>query len=124
MIAHGLGHEVFTGRRGDTVRVDGRKLPSKAALGIIQTQPEGFHDRPGPRLGRPFLLNSAILKMSAIEETKTEVRVPKQPTAAVESASLITRALNLLSSVKFGVSLLVLLAAACMVGMLIVQQNV
>jgi cytochrome c biogenesis protein len=62
--------------------------------------------------------------MSAIEETKTEVRVPKQPTAAVESASLITRALNLLSSVKFGVILLVSLAAACMVGMLIVQQNV
>jgi cytochrome c biogenesis protein len=62
--------------------------------------------------------------MSAIEETKTEVRVPKQPTAAAESASLITRALNLLSSVKFGVTLLMLLAAACMVGMLIVQQNV
>lgn len=62
--------------------------------------------------------------MSAIEETKTEVRVPQPPTAAVESASFITRALNLLSSVKFGVILLVLLAAACMVGMLIVQQNV
>jgi len=62
--------------------------------------------------------------MSAIEETKTEVRVPKPPTAAVESASLITRALNFLSSVRFGVWLLVLLAAACMIGMLIVQQNV
>ncbi|HWW74185.1 MAG TPA: cytochrome c biogenesis protein ResB [Pyrinomonadaceae bacterium] len=36
----------------------------------------------------------------------------------------MTRALNLLSSVRFGVILLVLLAAACMVGMLIVQQNV
>src|SRR5215212_2726972 len=62
--------------------------------------------------------------MSAIEETKTEVRVPKTPSAAVESASLITRALNLLSSVKFGVTLLMLLAGACMIGMLIVQQNV
>src|SRR5215212_4595418 len=62
--------------------------------------------------------------MSAIEETKTEVRVPKTPSAAVESASLITRALNLLSSVKFGVTLLMLLALACMIGMLIVQQNV
>ncbi|HEY0172046.1 MAG TPA: cytochrome c biogenesis protein ResB [Pyrinomonadaceae bacterium] len=34
------------------------------------------------------------------------------------------RTLDLLSSVRFGVSLLVLLASACMVGMLIVQQNV
>jgi cytochrome c biogenesis protein len=62
--------------------------------------------------------------MSAIEETKTEVRVPKTPSAAVESASVITRSLNLLSSVKFGVTLLMLLALACMIGMLIVQQNV
>ena len=62
--------------------------------------------------------------MSAIEETKTEVRVPKTPAAAVESASFITRALNLLSSVKFGVTLLMLLAGACMIGMLSGQQNV
>src|SRR3954471_6383043 len=62
--------------------------------------------------------------MSAIEETKTEVRMQKPPTAAAESASIVTRALNFLSSVRFGVWLLVLLAAACMVGMLIVQQNV
>src|SRR3954471_15033695 len=62
--------------------------------------------------------------MSAIEETKTEVRAPSQPKAASESESFVTRALNLLSSVKFGVIQLVLLAAACMVGMLIVQQNV
>lgn len=34
------------------------------------------------------------------------------------------RTLDLLSSVRFGVFLLVLLAAACMVGMLIMQQNV
>lgn len=62
--------------------------------------------------------------MSAIEETKTEVRVPNPPAATAQSASIVTRVLNLLSSVKFGVILLVLLAAACMVGMLIVQQNV
>ncbi|HEV7891848.1 MAG TPA: cytochrome c biogenesis protein ResB [Pyrinomonadaceae bacterium] len=62
--------------------------------------------------------------MSAIEETKTEVRVAKSPAAANESASFITRTLNLLSSVRFGVTLLMLLAAACMIGMLIVQQNV
>jgi cytochrome c biogenesis protein len=34
------------------------------------------------------------------------------------------RTLDLLSSVRFGVSLLVLLAAACMLGMLVMQQNV
>lgn len=63
--------------------------------------------------------------MSAIEETKTEVSVPKaKPAATDESPSVVTRALNLLSSVRFGVVLLVLLAAACMIGMLIVQQNV
>src|SRR5437764_6252777 len=61
--------------------------------------------------------------MSAIEETKTEVRVTKAP-ASAEDPSVVTRALTLLSSVRLGVVLLVLLAAACMVGMLIVQQNV
>ncbi len=62
--------------------------------------------------------------MSAIEETKPEVRAPSQPKAASGSESFVTRALNLLSSVKFGVILLCLLALACMVGMIIVQQNV
>lgn len=62
--------------------------------------------------------------MSAIEETKTDVRVAQAPAARAAGPSLVTRTLNLLSSVRFGVSLLVLLAAACMVGMLIVQQNV
>src|SRR2546421_548360 len=61
--------------------------------------------------------------MSAIEETKTEVRVPKAP-ASAEDPSVVTRALTFLSSVRLGVVLLVLLAVACMIGMLIVQQNV
>src|ERR1051326_9321685 len=61
--------------------------------------------------------------MSALEESKTEVRLPQAP-ASAEGPSVVTRALNLLSSVRFGVILLVLLAAACMGGMLIVQQNV
>ncbi|HZT60650.1 MAG TPA: cytochrome c biogenesis protein ResB [Pyrinomonadaceae bacterium] len=61
--------------------------------------------------------------MSAIEETKPQVAVPKAPPAAA-APSLVTRGLNLLSSVRFGVTLLVLLAVACMIGMLIVQQNV
>ena len=62
--------------------------------------------------------------MSAIEETKTEVRVAKAPGVKAAGPSFVTRALNLLSSVRFGVTLLMLLAAACMVGMIIVQQNV
>jgi cytochrome c biogenesis protein len=61
--------------------------------------------------------------MSAIEESKTEVRVPKGA-AEPASPSFVTKFLNLLSSVRFGVVLLVLLAAASMAGMLIMQQNV
>ena len=61
--------------------------------------------------------------MSAVEETKTQVRVPKAH-AAQAQPSVVTRALNLLSSVRFGVTLLVMLAVASMIGMLIVQQNV
>lgn len=61
--------------------------------------------------------------MSAIEESKSEIRV--KPAAQVKATpSLLTRFLNLLSSVRFGVTLLVLLAAASMVGMLVEQQNV
>ncbi|MET0622749.1 MAG: cytochrome c biogenesis protein ResB, partial [Pyrinomonadaceae bacterium] len=45
-------------------------------------------------------------------------------TTAGVCAAGAKRTLDLLSSVRFGVSLLVLLAAACMVGMLIVQENV
>jgi len=40
------------------------------------------------------------------------------------SASFITRLMNLLSGVRFGVLLLVLLAVACMIGMIIMQQSV
>ncbi|HYE14700.1 MAG TPA: cytochrome c biogenesis protein ResB [Pyrinomonadaceae bacterium] len=38
--------------------------------------------------------------------------------------SLVTRFLNLLSSVRFGVVVLILLVIACMIGMLVMQQNV
>jgi cytochrome c biogenesis protein len=61
--------------------------------------------------------------MSALEETKSEIRV-KMAAPAKSSTSIITRTLNLLSSVRFGVTLLILLAAASMIGMLIMQQNV
>lgn len=61
--------------------------------------------------------------MSAIEESKTEIRVAKAAPVR-DSPSILTRVLNLLSSVKFGVIMLLLLVAACMVGMLIMQQNI
>ncbi len=63
--------------------------------------------------------------MSAIEESKSDISVPKTPAAAKSAQpSLLTRGLNLISSVRFGVFQLCLLAAACMVGMLVMQQNV
>jgi cytochrome c biogenesis protein len=64
--------------------------------------------------------------MSAIEETKKDssIQSASQARAKKSKPSILTRLLNLLSSVRFGVSLLVLLAAACMVGMLIMQQSV
>ena len=61
--------------------------------------------------------------MSAIEETRKDTLVaPKTKTTA--SPSLMTRLLQLLSSVRFGVALLIVLAALSMTGMLIMQQNV
>jgi cytochrome c biogenesis protein len=64
--------------------------------------------------------------MSAIEETKTDVKLrPATGARASAPASvLLTRLLGLLSSVRFGVSLLVLLVIFSMIGMLIMQQNV
>src|SRR5947209_6926156 len=61
--------------------------------------------------------------MSAV--TKTEIRIIGEPDArARNQASVAARVLDLLSSVRFGVALLVLLAAACMAGMLIMQTSV
>ncbi|HEY0100832.1 MAG TPA: hypothetical protein VGB76_17935, partial [Pyrinomonadaceae bacterium] len=61
--------------------------------------------------------------MSAIEETKNEIRVQRVAPAKA-TPSVITRLLNLLSSVRFGVIMLILLAVASMVGMLVMQSNV
>ena len=58
--------------------------------------------------------------MSAIRETHAGVTVK----AAAGRPGWGTRAVDLLGSVRFGVVLLVLLAGACMVGMLVVQVNV
>ena len=63
--------------------------------------------------------------MSAIEESKREIGVAKAPAAAApRRPSVITRALNLLSSVRLGVTLLCVLVLFSMAGMLIMQQNV
>jgi cytochrome c biogenesis protein len=62
--------------------------------------------------------------MSAIEETKSEIRVNRIAPAARSTPSIVTRLLNLLSSVRFGVTLLIMLACASMIGMLIMQTNV
>ncbi len=63
--------------------------------------------------------------MSAIEETKSNVGIkPAAKAGGAASLPILTRVLNLLSSVRFGVTLLILLVIACMIGMLIMQQNV
>jgi len=57
--------------------------------------------------------------MSALEETVDT------PSIQIRTAEpFLTRILGLLSSVRLGVFLLVLLGLACLVGMLIMQQNV
>src|SRR5215208_3191346 len=61
--------------------------------------------------------------MSAIRETQTKLTVKAAAETAAE-AGWATRAMDLLSGVRFGVVLLVLLAGACVVGMLVVQVNV
>src|SRR3954464_13078827 len=64
--------------------------------------------------------------MSAAEETKGKVGVKAtwQTSFATTISNGITKLLNLLSSVRFGVVLLVLLVIAAMIGMLIMQQSV
>ena len=57
--------------------------------------------------------------MSVAEETIRPKEITKQ-----KSAAFIERALDFLSSVRFGVVLLCILVALSMVGMLIIQQNV
>src|SRR5215216_1286844 len=64
--------------------------------------------------------------MSAAEKTKGNIGVKPtwQASFARAVSAGITWLLNLLSSVRFGVVLLVLLVIASMIGMLIMQQNV
>jgi cytochrome c biogenesis protein len=64
--------------------------------------------------------------MSEAVETKGKIGVKPtwQTSFAAAVSNGITKLLNLLSSVRFGVTLLVLLVIASMIGMLIMQQNV
>jgi len=57
--------------------------------------------------------------MSAAEETLRTGEFPKR-----RSAPIVNRFLDFISSVRFGVSLLIALVVLSMIGMLIVQQNV
>jgi cytochrome c biogenesis protein len=56
--------------------------------------------------------------------TETTEQATHVATGQSIPARLLSRALKLLSSVRFGIALLVLLVIACMIGMLIMQQNV
>lgn len=62
--------------------------------------------------------------MSAIEETKKDTVVQSAANAGKGAFAPVAWLLNLLSSVRFGVTLLILLVIASMIGMLIMQQNV
>src|SRR5215212_10450536 len=62
--------------------------------------------------------------MSAVQETQKPVASSRPGESAKSSAGFLTRFIDMLSSVRFGVALLVMLAALSMTGMLIMQQNV
>ena len=61
----------------------------------------------------------SIIAMSAAEETLRSGEIPKR-----RSAPIVNRFLDFISSVRFGVSLLIALVVLSVIGMLIVQQNV
>jgi cytochrome c biogenesis protein len=61
--------------------------------------------------------------MATIDQTAPGI-VAKSDERPVTKESLFSRFLRLLCSVRLGVTLLILLALACLVGMLVMQQNV
>src|SRR5688500_871731 len=61
--------------------------------------------------------------MSMLEETVTEQSV-NFPAKAKARESYLSRFLKLLCSVRLGVILLILLALFCLIGMLVMQENV
>ena len=61
--------------------------------------------------------------MSALEETVVKPAVAGRVNKG-NRQSILTQTLKLLCSVRFGVTLLILLGLACLIGMLVMQQNV
>ncbi|HSK70671.1 MAG TPA: cytochrome c biogenesis protein ResB, partial [Pyrinomonadaceae bacterium] len=61
--------------------------------------------------------------MTALEETVKDTTV-SLPVKAKAQESLLSRFLKLISSVRFGILLLILLGLSCLIGMLIMQENV
>ncbi len=61
--------------------------------------------------------------MSALEETLTEKAVDL-PAKAKTGETLLSGFMKLIGSVRLGVILLILLALACLIGMLVMQENV
>jgi cytochrome c biogenesis protein len=61
--------------------------------------------------------------MSALEETLKNAPV-NLPVRTKAKESLLSQLMGMLSSVRFGVIMLILLGLACLVGMLIMQENV
>jgi cytochrome c biogenesis protein len=64
--------------------------------------------------------------MSTLEETikNKTVGLPVGAKKTKAGESLLSRFLNLLCSVRFGIMMLILLGLACLIGMLVVQENV
>src|SRR6476620_3112042 len=63
--------------------------------------------------------------MSALEETlkNASVTLPK-PVRTKAKESLVSQFMGMISSVRFGIIMLILLGSACLTGMLIMQENV
>jgi cytochrome c biogenesis protein len=68
---------------------------------------------------------SAVIDDAVVDDRDPETTKPKAASKQTGSGlnTVIDRVLNLLSSVPFGITLLILLIIACMIGMLIQQQE-
>jgi cytochrome c biogenesis protein len=69
------------------------------------------------------IFESGFIKiMTVMEETGTQPAI-KLAARTNEHRPLFTRFITLLSSVRFGIIMLILLGLACLIGMLVMQQN-
>lgn len=67
--------------------------------------------------------NSSVVSDVAAKPAEDKTSEPSRSKTSGKSVSIIDRFLDLLSSVPFGIVLLILLIVACMIGMLIQQQE-